>query len=107
MLCIQTISILSFINARAENPISRKYELGKGIIIFKASSYDIGYLFANWNQNLDNESHVQTLFFLKSQAQAIIIASKKREQKIWKSMPNYELKITKVVRALLVSATHL
>ena len=32
---------------------------------------------------------------------------KKKTTKIRKSMPNYTLKITKVLRALLVSATHL
>ena len=37
---------LSFINARADNPISHKDELGKAIIIFKAPSQNIGYSFA-------------------------------------------------------------
>ena len=45
-------------------------------------------------------------FFLKSQAQAITISRKKENSKIRKSMPNYELKITKVLSAL-VPATHL
>ena len=45
-------------------------------------------------------------FFLKSQEQAIITSSTFENTKIRKSMPNYELKITKVLSALLVSATH-
>ena len=37
---------LSFINAWAENLISYKYELGKGIKIFKTYLYNTGYSFA-------------------------------------------------------------
>ena len=44
-------------------------------------------------------------FFLKSQANVLIISQKKENTKIRKSMPNYELMLTKVLRAL-VSTTH-
>ena len=33
------------IPSEVENPISRKYELGKGIIILKASLFNFGYSF--------------------------------------------------------------
>ena len=57
---------LSIVNARAETTISHKYELGKAIKIFKASSYNIGYSFATWHKNLGNESLCIRKFFLKS-----------------------------------------